>query len=161
MRNAIVTMLITLAGCRSAHASPSPPSLTVEALAPREVSNPVVHHFTLRPEAGPSICAASETTWASRVAPHDTLVLCLPTGWNGTGEVSARLGVSTPFGAPRPGRSALVYHGETTLRVRGSRSSVEIDVPTLTLTGIGFGSAADLSGLQINARVRGSLALVP
>jgi hypothetical protein len=107
-------LLLSLVACGSSHAAAvtidarsstgiAPPvasdsALTIEALSSDGIASPVVRHRTLRAEAGASICNATETAWASRLAPHDAIVLCLPTTWNGSGEVDARLAISTPFG---------------------------------------------------------------
>jgi hypothetical protein len=136
-------------------------ALTIEALSADGIAAPIVRHHALRVEVGQSICSASETAWASRLAPHDALVLCLPTSWNGSGEVGGRLAISTPFGdAKTVSGGEFFYHAEAPLKVRGSRSSITIDVPALAMTGIGLGAATELGGMRVDARVRGELALV-
>jgi hypothetical protein len=138
---------------------------------PGGAAGSAVHHRWLYRDgsaAGHRPCGARETTWRSRLGPGEVVVLCLPAGWDGRGEIRALLGVTSRFQSfgwllleQILGLGSTVYTGQKRVAVRGAGGSVAIDVPDFPMVAMGLGSMAEVTGMQALASVHGTLHLNP
>jgi hypothetical protein len=154
--------IATIAACAVTTSSAQLTTLAIEVSPSTEVASHRIEHGDLH--------ALNATCWRSHLGAHETVQLCTPADWSGSGDVTAKLAISSRFAPLRPDStpapaSEVFYTGEASVTAHGTRTGnglieLSLDVPHFTMHSIGTGSMTELTGAALDASVRGSVRLV-